>query len=120
MAYISASLKLEYVIRAEGHFCIQKLCEWLPGCFQSGETGFLGTMPLNKLQSHIIMCTLYLSISKQGTCWQQTFRYPKVNIISCMALYPVPSYALLSVIVAVWSPWMSTSHLPVEICTGGF
>lgn len=31
----------------------------------------LGSISLNTLQSHIDMCTLYLSSSKQGICWQQ-------------------------------------------------
>jgi hypothetical protein len=51
----------------------------------------------------------HLSAVWEPSKWQQTFWYPEVFIISCMALYPMPSCDMITLKVTLQSCVMSTS-----------
>jgi hypothetical protein len=55
-----------------------------------------------------ILCSS-VPVSKLGTQWEQTFRYPKISIISWTAMCPTPSCAAVSLTVILRSCLMSSS-----------
>jgi hypothetical protein len=46
--------------------------------------------------------------SKWGTQWQQNFQHPKVDIVSYVALCPIPRCAVICLTIILWEPSIST------------